>query len=322
MRNPLVARIIRVLVQMHAFYSCMTFAQDLPDIEIKFKPATSMVCEFSPSDPKGDLLLMKEYDERDFGVPGGLLATYKISPLLRRIGDSPQFQAEDQELKNQIDKRITALEKEKKNGEFLFTGQRRDYESYQGWKKRILSGNQVSLNLSQTGAQSQEILKLIAPHNSANQNVGDNPQTLLHLRTTAGISFGEIIDSFPCETKNIRVCAKVEPFTEHATDKENETMKEADIKKLYRRISVLRIEHCLSDYPMGVTDKEGIRKACEEWPNKNEYGDRAYVPPSDAGYAGIRMQFIACRNALNAFLDKQKNLPRNERGKYIPKEHK
>ncbi len=284
--------------------------------------AASMVCEFSPADPKGDLFLMKEYDERDFGVPGEFLATYKISPLLRRIGDSRQLQAEDQELKDHIEKRIADLEKEKKNGEFLFTGQRRDYESYQAWKRRISSGKQVSLNLSRSGAQSQEILKVLAPHNSDNQNVGDNPQVLVNLRATAGISFGDIIDSFPCETKNIRVCAKVEPFTQHATEKENETMKETDIKKLYRRISVLRIEHCLSNHSMSATDKETLRKACEEWPNKNEYGDRAYVPPSDAGYAGIRMQFIACRDALNAFLDKQKNLPRNERGKYVPKDHK
>ena len=289
---------------------------------ICFAAAASMVCEFSPTDPKGDLLLIKEYDERDFGVPGGLLATYKISPLLRRIGESRQSAAADEALLNHLNQRIADLDKERKNGELLYTGQKRDYAYYQQTKEKILERKQMSLNDTQAPAQWEEILKIISPHNSDNQNVGNKPELLDNLRATAAVDLGEIVDGFPCETKNIRVCAKAEPFTEHATEKENETIKEADLKKLYRRVSVLRIEHCLSNYPMPETDKEAIRKACEEWPRKNEYGNRAYVPDNDAGFPGIRMQFISCRDALNAFLDKQKNLPRNERGKYLPKEHK
>ena len=286
-----------------------------------FSKAPSMVCEFSLTDPKGDLFLMKEFDERDLGVPGGFLATYKISPLLRIAGSSRQLAEEDQTILKNINSQMIALERERKNGEFVFTGQRLDYEMFSRWKSAILEKQQPMLNLQHGNSQAQEMLKVIVPHNSANQNV-DPESDLKDLRAIAPLDFGDLLNAFPCESKNIRICAKAEPFTEHATEKENETMKEPDVKKLYRRISVLRIEHCLSDYPMSSADKETIRKACEEWPNKNEKGNRLFIPDNDAGYLGFHYQLMACRDALSAFLDKQKNLPRNERGKYVPKEHK
>ena len=287
---------------------------------IVFAAAASMVCEFSPTDPKGDLFLMKEYDERDFGVPGGLLATYKISPLLRIAGNSRQLIEEDQTIVKSLNEQMASLDRERKNGELLLTGQRKNYESFSSWKAAILEKRQPMLNLQLGNNQAQEMLKVIVPHNSADQNVAPDSD-LKDLRAVAPLDFGDLLDSFPCESKNIRICAKAEPFTEHATEKENETMKEPDVKKLYRRISVLRIEHCLSDYPMSSADKESLRKACEEWPNKNEKGNRLYIPDNDAGFLGFHYQLMACRDALNAFLDKQKNLPRNEHGKYVPKEH-
>ena len=287
---------------------------------IVFAAAASMVCEFSPTDAKGDLFLMKEYDERDFGVPGGLLATYQISPLLRTAGSSRQLTEEDQTVVKSLNEQMAALDRERKNGELLLTGQRKNYESFNRWKVAILEKRQPMLNLQLGNSQAQEMLKVIVPHNSADQNVAPDSD-LKDLRAVAPLDFGDLLASFPCETKNIRICAKAEPFTEHATEKENESMKESDIKKLYRRISVLRIEHCLSNYPMPSPDKETLRKACEEWPNKNEKGNRIYIPESDAGFLGFHYQLMACRDALNAFLDKQKNLPRNERGKYVPATH-
>ena len=311
--NPVLASLCLVTI--------LSYSQDLPDIgEIRITP-TSMVCEFSPTDPKGDFFLMKEYDERHFGRPGEFLATYKISPLVRTAGSARQLSDDDQTILKNINVQMTALGRERKNGEFVFTGQRKNYEDLSRWKTAILEKRQPMMNLQLGNSQAQEMLKVIVPHNSADQNV-DPDSDLKDLRAIAPLDFGDLLDSFPCESKNIRICAKAEPFTEHATDKENEIMKEKDVKKLYRRISVLRIEHCLSDYPMSSTDKETLRKACEEWPNKNEKGNRIYIPDNDAGYLGFHFQLMACRDAVNAFLDKQKNLPRNERGKYVPKEHK
>ena len=65
-----IAQIILVAIASHSLSSFAERARDR--------------CEFAKDDPKGNLFLVKEFDESGRGVSGPLLATYRMAPLTRK----------------------------------------------------------------------------------------------------------------------------------------------------------------------------------------------------------------------------------------------
>lgn len=169
-------------------------------------------------------------------------------------------------------------------------------------------------NFKENDAQTSEILKIIAPYKSLDQAAyGGTTENSLRKEVAGPFGFGETLSEMPCEFKNIRFCGMAEPFTQNAEDEDKQTFSKSELDKKFRRFRSLRIEHCLSNEKIPARDKEAIDEVCEKPPRD--------TPPTDRGVFSFRDQIKACAAALKAYIAKQKNMPLNEKGKYVPKAH-
>ena len=250
--------------------------------------------------------------------------TFQTSPIIRKTFDTPRLQADDAKLLADLKERVKKFEKnpERLPSGKLFPDDQREVDQIKSWITKLEQKSGTILNTPESSLQGQGILHLLAAHNvrwNGKARVGDELQGL---REKVSMDLGEVIDSFPCEAKNLRFCAAASPRTENAsvnTSTVDESKQpEAELRKKYQRIGVLKIDHCLSDYPMSETERKKIDEACNEWPHLD---GTIEVNFKDTAYRFIRLKFIACRDALNDFLKNQANLPMKN-GKYIPGPHK
>ena len=250
--------------------------------------------------------------------------TFQTSPIIRKTFDPPRLKSDDEKLLADLKVRITKIEKnsERLPSGKLFPDDQKVVDQIKGWITKLEDKKGTILNTPESSLQGQGILHLLAAHNvrwNGKARVGDELQGL---REKVPMDLAEVIESFPCESNNIRVCAVASPQTENAmfndSSVDESKLPEAELRKKYQRIRLIKIDHCLSDYPMSETEKNKIDTACNKWPHLD---GNIEVNSNDTAYRFIRLKFVACRDALNNFLKTQANLPLKN-GKYIPSPHK
>ena len=250
--------------------------------------------------------------------------TFQTSPIIRKIFDPPRLKSDDEKLLADLKVRITKIEKnsERLPSGKLFPDDQKVVDQIKEWITKLEDKKGTILNTPESSLQGQGILHLLAAHNvrwNGKARVGDELQGL---REKVPMDLAEVIESFPCEANNIRVCAAASPRTENAMFNDSivgeSKLPEAELRKKYQRIRLIKIDHCLSDYPMSETEKNKIDTACNKWPHLD---GNIEINSNDTAYRFIRLKFVACRDALNNFLKTQANLPLKN-GKYIPSSHK
>ena len=250
--------------------------------------------------------------------------TFQTSPIIRKTFDPPRLKSDDEKLLADLKIRITKIEKnsERRTDGSLYNSEQAEIAKIKGWITKLEDKKGSILNTPESSLQGQGILHLLAAHNvrwNGKARVGDELQGL---REKVPMDLAEVIESFPCEANNIRVCAAASPRTENAmvntSTVDESKLPEAELRKKYQRIRLIKIDHCLSDYPMSDPERKKIDTACNEWPHLDGNIEVNY---NDTAYRFIRLKFVACRDALNNFLKTQANLPLKN-GKYIPSSHK
>ncbi len=244
--------------------------------------------------------------------------TLEVSPLTRKALANPKLRADDQKTIAEIKRAIHRIETTYKRNSLgeIFWDDQDEIKRLQSLIDRIERGEML-FNAPRSSLQGRGIVEIMAAHNVGWNGRAKVGEELEELRAQVQPDLGRVIESFPCETKNMRACAVAYPRkinTLNTIVVDDNGKPESVLNRLYQRTNRIKIDHCLRDYPMTSADRETIRKACEEWPRRTEDGDVAY--------RDVRDIFIACRDALNGFLESQRNIPRNERGKYLPKDHK
>ena len=251
-------------------------------------------------------------------------STFQTSPIIRKTFEPPRLQSDDAKLLADLKERIKKIEKnsERLPSGKLFPDDQKVVDQIKEWITKLEDKKGTILNTPESSLQGKEILHLLAAHNvrwNGKARVGDELQGL---REKVPMDLAEVIDSFPCEANNLRICAAASPRTENAkyndSSVDESKLPEAELRKKYQRIRLVKIDHCLSDYPMGETEKNKIDTACNKWPHLD---GNIEVNSDDTAYRFIRLKFVACRDALNNFLKTQANLPLKN-GKYIPSSHK
>lgn len=252
--------------------------------------------------------------------PSVIDRTLEISPLTRKAFADPKLRADDEKAIAEIKKSIRRIETtyERNSLGELFWDDQDEIKRLKALAARF-ERQEVLFNAPNSSLQGRDIVELLAAHNVNRNGRAKKGEELEGLRAEVQPGLGEVIESFPCETKNMRVCSVAFPRTEnslHVIDYlgvvvDDSNRPRTELKKLYLRTNRIKIDHCLRDYPMGNSDRETIRTACEVWPRASE--------DVDIAFRDVREQFIACRDALNAFLKTQSDIPRNERGKVVPK---
>ena len=250
--------------------------------------------------------------------------TLQTSPIIRKTFDPPRLKSDDEKLLADLKVRITKIEKnsERRSDGSLYNSEQAEIAKIKEWITKLEDKKGTILNTPESSIQGQGILHLLAAHNVRWNGRAREGDELQGLREKVPMDLAEVIETFPCEAKNIRICAAASPKTENA--KYNDTidgeskLSEAELRKKYQRIRIIKIDHCLSDYPMSETEKNKIATACNKWPHLD---GNIEVNSNDTAYRFIRLKFVACRDALNNFLKTQANLPLKN-GKYIPDQHK
>ncbi len=244
--------------------------------------------------------------------------TLEVSPLTRKALADQKLKADDQKTIAEIRRAIRRIETTYKRNSLgeLFWDDQDEIKRLQSLIARIERGEML-FNAPRSSLQGRGIVEIMAAHNVRRNGRAKVGEELEELRAQVQPDLGQVIESFPCETKNLRACAVAYPRTMNTLNTiivDDNDKPESVQRKLYQRTNRIKIDHCLRGYPMTNAERESIRKACEEWPRSTEDGDVAY--------RDVRDIFVACRDALNGFLESQRNVPRNERGKYVPKEHR
>ena len=250
--------------------------------------------------------------------------TLEFSPLTRRAFQDPRLRPDDEKLLSDFKARIKKIEAtaERLPSGKLFPDEQAEIKQIQDWIKSLEAKNQTILNTPKSNLQGTGVLHLIAAYNVGANGPKRTGDALEALREQVVAEMGEVLDSFPCETKNLKVCAEAQPDTSavlfNKAVVDDSKLPEEILQKKYKRIHILKIDHCLKDYPMSDVDRKTINDSCQKWPDRD---NGVTVDNNDTAYRFIRAQFRACSTALNAFLDKQAGLPRKN-GKYIPGTHK
>lgn len=256
--------------------------------------------------------------------PDKLDSTVKISPLTRKAFQEPRLSADDERLLNNLKERVKKIEAkgERLPSGKLFPDEKARIDKLNGWIKNMENKEQIVLNTPSSNLQGTELLHLLVAYNVGWNGKATHGDELEGLRDQAIPQLGEIIDSIPCEMKSMRVCADAQPDLHAAWYNtaviDDSKLSEEKKRELYKRVHILKIGHCLEDYPMSDGDRETLKTACEKWPT---YSERVMVNDNDTAYRFIRHRFEICRDALNDFIKKQAGLPLKN-GKYIPGTHK